>query len=293
MVIKNDQPASDSSSSRAEIEIHHQEDQEVDNQDEILEEESNSDLEESLSLDDSSLQKGHQDATKEAQLQLQEEEKTLELTAKTNNNNNNNNTIQNFKEFLPRSYYYVTYVPGYEIEQATQEDPGPVAGPVVGLVDMASAAVESSMADHVTSYLHHNVGGSNTSLPGGTPSPGIAQGPEPIFTSSDLPLQPYAGPGPTHNDLFINPAFAHMSFLSDGSVVGPNGEIYSPAEYFPSLMVENSHEVPGVIPVSPQPGEYGQGTAATPPPPGVGNNVLILPDFSTIFVVASKHQTFI
>ena len=106
-------------------------------------------------------------------------------------------------------------------------------------------------------------------------------GEQPIFTSSDLPLQPYAtptplpGPAPTAppygNDLFVNPAFAHMSFLSDGSMVGPNGEIYSPAEYFPSLMVEHSQEVPAVIPVSPQPGDYPPPhEAATPPPPTVG-----------------------
>ena len=104
---------------------------------------------------------------------------------------------------------------------------------------MASAAVENSMAE---------------------PSYGPIS--EPIFTSSDLPLtSPYIHT----NDLFVNPAFAHMNFLSDGSMVGPSGEIYSPAEYFPSLMVEHSQEVPAVIPVSPQPGEYPPG-AATPPP---------------------------
>ena len=37
-----------------------------------------------------------------------------------------------------------------------------------------------------------------------------------------------------HNDLFINPAFSYLQFLSDGSVVGPMGEIYSPANYFPA-----------------------------------------------------------
>lgn len=39
---------------------------------------------------------------------------------------------------------------------------------------------------------------------------------------------------PPHNDLFINPAFSYLQFLSDGSVVGPNGEIYTPANYFPA-----------------------------------------------------------
>ena len=135
---------------------------------------------------------------------------------------------------------------------------------------MASAAIEHahSMADH--------------------PHPPQGSG-EPLFTSSDLPLQPYAaGPtplhpadplaggtgGPPYNDLFVNPAFAHMSFLSDGSMVGPNGEIYSPAEYFPSLMVQHSQEVPAVIPVSPQPGDYPSPTAHGPgtPPPSLGKN---------------------
>lgn len=130
---------------------------------------------------------------------------------------------------------------------------------------MASVAVESSNSIEYGSAVATNNG-------------------EPIFTSSDLPLQPYhltgsaaTGPatGPSHNDLFVNPAFAHMSFLSDGSMVGPNGEIYSPAEYFPSLLVEHSQEVPAVIPVSPQPGEYPNvpAPAATPPPPG-GNLII-------------------
>jgi len=41
-------------------------------------------------------------------------------------------------------------------------------------------------------------------------------------------------PLPPHNDLFINPAFSYLQFLSDGSVVGPNGEIYTPANYYPA-----------------------------------------------------------
>jgi hypothetical protein len=41
-------------------------------------------------------------------------------------------------------------------------------------------------------------------------------------------------PLPPHNDLFINPAFSYLHFLSDGSVVGPNGELYTPANYFPA-----------------------------------------------------------
>jgi hypothetical protein len=116
---------------------------------------------------------------------------------------------------------------------------------------MASAAVETSMAGNA---LHH-MGGPSAE--------------EPVFTSSDLPLQPHHHLT-QHNDLFVNPAFAHMSFLSDGSMVGPMGELYCPAEYFPALQ-----EVPAVIPVSPQPGEFPagppQGGSATPPS-GVGKN---------------------
>ena len=109
-----------------------------------------------------------------------------------------------------------------------------------------------------------------------------------VFTSSDLPLQgPYPNlglpnlpvPGGHHNDLFVNPAFAHMSFLPDGSMVGPNGEVYTPAEYFPSLLVEQPQDVPAVIPVSPQPlQESFPAAEAQPPqpqppiPPGVGKN---------------------
>ena len=176
--------------------------------------------------------------------------------------------------------YYVTYVsvPTYEIDH--DKESGAVEGAPAPI--MASVAVEDP-ASHGHAHFHvrpaHGVGGA-----------------EPIFTSSDLPLQPYphlsppappippgagtptapppgSGPGAgiPHNDLFVNPAFAHMSFLSDGSMVGPSGEIYSPAEYFPSLLVEHSQEVPAVIPVSPQPGEYPPPGTCTPPP-GVGKN---------------------
>ena len=196
--------------------------------------------------------------------------------------------------FYP-AQYYVTYVtvPAYDIDQDTESAgalPSPAsnsATPSTGGAAsvtaaqatpiMASAAVEpsSSMVEHHAAY-HHGGG-------------------EPIFTSSDLPLQPYphltpmgaptpplpsgssgsavpptvggvGGVQPT--DLFVNPAFAHMSFLPDGSMVGPSGEMYSPAEYFPSLLVESS-QVPAVIPVSPQPGEYPVPSSGTPPP-GVG-----------------------
>lgn len=52
-------------------------------------------------------------------------------------------------------------------------------------------------------------------------------GPGPGMTGGAVPL-------PTaHNDLFINPAFSYLQFLSDGSVVGPNGELYTPADYYP------------------------------------------------------------
>ena len=156
----------------------------------------------------------------------------------------------------------------YEIEHNKEDtSTGGVAATSGSAPTMASAAIEHahSMAD---------------------PHPPQGSG-EPLFTSSDLPLQPYAaGPtplppadpiagvtgGPPYNDLFVNPAFAHMSFLSDGSMVGPNGEIYSPAEYFPSLMVQHSQEVPAVIPVSPQPGDYPSPTAHGPgtPPPSLG-----------------------
>ena len=134
---------------------------------------------------------------------------------------------------------------------------------------MASAAVESSLTQ-ILDYSH-----------------AVQDAEPPIFTSSDLPLQPYptqlttapsggasgtgGGPPGGGDGLFVNPAFAHMSFLSDGSMVGPNGEIYSPAEYFPSLLVEHSQEVPAVIPVSPQPGEYPPPGTVTPPS-GVGKN---------------------
>ena len=147
---------------------------------------------------------------------------------------------------------------------------------------MASAAVESASMTQILDYSHA-VQDAETS----------------IFSSSDLPLQPYhthdgtgipfetggggpnggasGGPPPGGGDgLFVNPAFAHMSFLSDGSMVGPMGEIYSPAEYFPSLLVEHSQEVvPAVIPVSPQPGEYPAPGEYPPPgtvtpPTGVG-----------------------
>lgn len=112
-----------------------------------------------------------------------------------------------------------------------------------------------------------------------------------VFTSSDLPLQgPYPNlggsglhipvPGGHHNDLFVNPAFAHMSFLPDGSMVGPNGEVYTPAEYFPSLLVEQPQDVPAFIPVSPQPLQESFQAAEVAPQPqqppipqaGVGKN---------------------
>ena len=147
---------------------------------------------------------------------------------------------------------------------------------------MASAAVESASMTQILDYSH-----------------AVQDAETPIFSSSDLPLQPYhthhgteipsgtggggpnggasGGPPPGGGDgLFVNPAFAHMSFLSDGSMVGPMGEIYSPAEYFPSLLVEHSQEVvPAVIPVSPQPGEYPAPGEYPPPgtvtpPTGVG-----------------------
>ncbi len=89
-------------------------------------------------------------------------------------------------------------------------------------------------------------------VPAGTlPSPGAAG------TGTGVPQMPeLTGTMPSpghHNDLFVNPAFAHMSFLSDGSMVGPMGEIYSPAEYFPGVIAEQSSEVPSVIPVVPPP----------------------------------------
>lgn len=172
--------------------------------------------------------------------------------------------------FYSGGQYYVTYItppvaPIYEIDQDKESSDCTASTDIT----MASVAVESSNS---IEYGSAAVGGTNNG--------------EPIFTSSDLPLQPYhltgsttsnAGAGPSHNDLFVNPAFAHMSFLSDGSMVGPNGEIYSPAEYFPSLLVEHSQEVPAVIPVSPQPGEYPSmpAPAATPPPLPPGGNLII------------------
>ena len=178
--------------------------------------------------------------------------------------NNNNSLTDPWVYYYPSSYdsYYITNT--YDIEQPGEELPP--GGAVAATSIMASAAIE-----HAGSVAE--------------PPQLIGTG-EPIFTSSDLPLQPYAtptshvpplgpptAPFPPSNDLFVNPAFAHMSFLSDGSMVGPNGEIYSPAEYFPSVMDEHSQVVPAVIPVSPQPGDYPPGhpaagghDAATPPP---------------------------
>ena len=52
-----------------------------------------------------------------------------------------------------------------------------------------------------------------------------------------------------HNDLFINPAFSYLQFLSDGSVVGPMGEIYTPANYFPAHAAATAP----VVDVSPPP----------------------------------------
>jgi hypothetical protein len=52
-----------------------------------------------------------------------------------------------------------------------------------------------------------------------------------------------------HNDLFINPAFSYLQFLSDGSVVGPMGEIYTPANYFPAHAAATAP----VVDVSPAP----------------------------------------
>ena len=194
---------------------------------------------------------------------LAEESSTKQLQ------NNNNSISSPWVYYYPSSYdsYYITNT--YDIEQSAEESPP--GGAVAATSIMASAAIE-----HAGSVA-------------GEPPQLIGAG-EPIFTSSDLPLQPYATPtshlpphpptaaaaphaAPPYNDLFVNPAFAHMSFLSDGSMVGPNGEIYSPAEYFPSVMVEHSQDVPAVIPVSPQPGDYPPGhpaagghDAATPPP---------------------------
>lgn len=59
-------------------------------------------------------------------------------------------------------------------------------------------------------------------------------------------LQPLPRP---HNDLFINPAFSYLQFLSDGSVVGPMGEIYTPANYFPAHAAATAP----VVDVSPPP----------------------------------------
>ncbi len=54
---------------------------------------------------------------------------------------------------------------------------------------------------------------------------------------------------PAHNDLFINPAFSYLQFLSDGSVVGPMGEIYTPANYFPAHAAATAP----VVDISPPP----------------------------------------
>ena len=201
----------------------------------------------------------------------QQSNSTAEESSTKQLQNNNNSVSSPWVYYYPSSYdsYYITNT--YDIEQSAEESPP--GGAVAATSIMASAAIE-----HAGSVA-------------GEPPQLIGAG-EPIFTSSDLPLQPYAtptshlpphpptaaaaphaAPAPPYNDLFVNPAFAHMSFLSDGSMVGPNGEIYSPAEYFPSVMVEHSQDVPAVIPVSPQPGDYPPGhpaagghDAATPPP---------------------------
>lgn len=183
-----------------------------------------------------------------------DEDDETETADDCDDNNDSENVIavddvNNINLNWPEGYYChqnITYYMPYE-EVGELADPLQPEGSEPSDVIMASAAVSKM-----------------TSMPAG-----------PIFTSSDLPLQPY--PPPTHNDLFVNPAFAHMSFLSDGSMVGPCGEIYSPAEYFPSLLVEHSQEVPAVIPVSPQPGDFPAGPAgpagqAATPPPGMGKN---------------------
>lgn len=95
------------------------------------------------------------------------------------------------------------------------------------------------------------------------------------FVASPPVLSPITG---NHGDLFINPAFAaqvmqgpggpiqpgpttFMSFLSDGSLVGPMGEIYCPSTDF--YLVDQNGDVPPALVPSPQAnsfdGEYGIG----------------------------------
>ena len=166
---------------------------------------------------------------------------------------NNNCITSSWNYYYPAASYYL-----YEIDSAGDK--------VGGASEQAAAGVGTNQA-------------------GAAATPHImataAVVEQEVFTSSDLPLQgPYPAasgvPGGHHNDLFVNPAFAHMSFLPDGSMVGPSGEVYTPAEYFPSLLVEQPQDVPAVIPVSPQPRESYPGTPPPPQqppaPPGVGKN---------------------
>ena len=157
---------------------------------------------------------------------------------------NNNNSITSWNYYYPATPYYL-----YEIDSQAEPKVGGASEPTaVNHAGQPSATINMATAAVVE---------------------------QEVFTSNDLPLQgPYPQAAIPHNDLFVNPAFAHMSFLSDGSMVGPSGEIYSPAEYFPSLLVEQPQEIPAVIPVSPQPRDS---YPRTPPPPslqGVGKQCI-------------------
>ena len=154
----------------------------------------------------------------------------------------NNNSISSWNYYYPATPYYL-----YEIDSQAESKVGGASEPAA----VSHAGQPSATLNMATAAVVE----------------------QEVFTSNDLPLQgPYPQAVP-HNDLFVNPAFAHMSFLSDGSMVGPSGEIYSPAEYFPSLLVEEPQAVPAVIPVSPQPRESYPGTPPPPSIPGVGKKL--------------------